>query len=129
MNILFQVVLRPIRGNLPLNILRAAKTGEVLRFSRNDYRGVGYVREVIANLLPAMELPGGVYNFGSGNDRDMVDTALYFAHLLQVDVHIEEADFVRNLVMDGQKLQEHGIVFRSTQEAFRQCLAEHGMEI
>ena len=119
----------PIRGNLPLNILKAAKTGEVLRFSRNDYRGVGYVREVIANLLPAMALPGGVYNFGSGNDKDMVDTALYFAHLLQVDVRIEEADFVRNLVMDGQKLQEHGIVFRSTQGAFRQCLADHGMDI
>ena len=119
----------PIRGNLPLNILKAAKTGEVLHFSRNDYRGVGYVREVIANLLPAMALPGGVYNFGSGNDKDMVDTALYFAHLLQVDVTIEETDFVRNLVMDGQKLQEHGIVFRSTQEAFRQCLADHGMDI
>ena len=119
----------PIRGNLPLNLLQAAKTGEVLHFSRRDHRGVGYVREVIANLLPAMALPGGVYNFGSGNDKDMVDTALYFAHLLQVDVHIEEADFVRNLVMDGQKLQEHGIVFRSTQGAFRQCLADHGMDI
>ena len=119
----------PIRGNLPLNILRAAKTGEVLRFSRNDYRGVGYVREVIENLVPAMELPGGVYNFGSGNDKDMVDTALYFSHLLQVDVRIEETDFVRNLVMDGQKLQEHGIVFRSTQGAFRQCLADYGMDI
>ena len=33
----------------------------MLRFSRNDYRGVGYVREVIENLVPAMELPGGVY--------------------------------------------------------------------
>ena len=119
----------PIRGNLPLNLLQAAKTGEVLRFSRRDHRGVGYVREVITNLLSAMELPGGVYNFGSGNDKDMVDTALYFARLLQVDVRIEEADFVRNLVMDGQKLQEHGIVFRSTQESFRQCLAEHGMDI
>ena len=119
----------PIRGNLPLNLLQAAKTGEVLRFSRRDHRGVGYVREVIANLLPAMALPGGVYNFGSGNDKDMVDTALYFAHLLPVDVHIEEAFFVRNLVMDGQKLQEHGIVFRSTQGAFRQCLADHGMDI
>ena len=119
----------PIRGNLPLNILRGAKTGEVLHFSRNDYRGVGYVREVIEDLIPAMELPGGVYNFGSGNAKDMVDTALYFAHLLQVDVRIEKADFVRNLVMDGQKLQEHGIVLRSTQGAFRQCLAYHGPDI
>ena len=39
----------PIRGNLPLNLLQAAKTGEVLHFSRRDHRGVGYVREVIAN--------------------------------------------------------------------------------
>ena len=30
----------PIRGNLPLNLLRAALKGETLRFSRNDHRGV-----------------------------------------------------------------------------------------
>ena len=84
----------PIRGNLPLNILKAAKTGEVLRFSRNDYRGVGYVREVIENLIPAMELPGGVYNFGSECDGDMVETARCFANLLQVDVKIEELSLI-----------------------------------
>ena len=91
-------------GNLPLNILRAAKTGEVLHFSRNDYRGVGYVREVIENLVPAMELPGGVYNFGSECDGDMVETARCFANLLQVDVKIEESDLTRNLAMDTGKL-------------------------
>lgn len=57
----------PIRGNLPLNLLRAALKGESVRFSRNDHRGVTYVRQVIENLEPAMELPVGVYNFGSGN--------------------------------------------------------------
>lgn len=44
----------PIRGNLPLNLLRAALKGEALRFSRNDHRGVTYVRQVIENLEPAM---------------------------------------------------------------------------
>ena len=101
----------PIQGNLPLNILKAAKTGEVLRFSRNDYRGVGYVREVIENLVPAMELPGGVYNFGSECDGDMVETARCFANLLQVDVKIEESDLTRNLAMDTGKLRAHGIEF------------------
>lgn len=57
----------PIRGNLPLNLLSAAKTGTALHFSEQDFRGVSYVREVIDKLIPAMELPGGVYNFGSGN--------------------------------------------------------------
>lgn len=40
----------PIRGNLPLNLLRAALKGEAVRFSRNDFRGVTYVRQVIENL-------------------------------------------------------------------------------
>lgn len=115
----------PIRGNLPLNILRAAKTGEVLRFSRNDYRGVGYVREVIENLVPAMELPGGVYNFGSECDGDMVETARCFANLLQVDVKIEESDLTRNLAMDTGKLRAHGIEFSSTWGALRVCLGDY----
>ena len=115
----------PIRGNLPLNILRAAKTGEVLRFSRNDYRGVGYVREVIENLVPAMELPGGVYNFGSECDGDMVETARCFANLLQVDVKIEESDLPRNLAMDTGKLRAHGIEFSSTWGALRVCLGDY----
>ena len=114
-----------IRGNLPLNILRAAKTGEVLRFSRNDYRGVGYVREVIENLVPAMELPGGVYNFGSECNGDMVETARCFANLLQVDVKIEESDLTRNLAMDTGKLRAHGIEFSSTWGALRVCLGDY----
>ena len=46
----------PIRGNLPLNLLSAAKTGTALHFSEQDFRGVSYVREVIDKLIPAMEL-------------------------------------------------------------------------
>lgn len=58
----------PIRGNLPLNLLRAAQDGTPVQFSQNDWRGVSFVREVIENLRSALALPGGVYNFGSGND-------------------------------------------------------------
>lgn len=115
----------PIRGNLPLNLLQAAKTGEALHFSRRDHRGVGYVREVIENLIPAMELPGGVYNFGSECDGDMVETARCFANLLQVDVKIEESDLTRNLAMDTGKLRTHGIEFSSTWGALRVCLGDY----
>lgn len=54
--------------------------------------------------LPALQLPGGVYNFGSGNDADMVTTARQFAEALGVQAQIEPADFSRNLVMDSSKL-------------------------
>lgn len=117
----------PIRGNLPMNLLRAAVKGETATFSRNDFRGVTYVRQVICNLEPALSLPGGVYNFGSGNDADMVCTAQQFAQELGITVRIEEADWHRNLVMDVTKLEHCGIHFDTTRQGIRRCLRDYGL--
>ena len=115
----------PIRGNLPLNLLRAALKGEALRFSRNDHRGVTYVRQGIENLEPAMALPGGVYNFGSGNAENMVCTARQFAETLGIAVQIEEESWGRNLVMDTTKLERFGIRFDTTQQGIQRCLKDY----
>ena len=112
----------PIRGNLPLNLLQAAQNGTPVRFSPHDHRGVSWVREVVEHLFPALQLPGGVYNFGSGNDADMVTTARQFAEALGVQVQIEPADFSRNLVMDSSKLAAQGIRFNDTLSSFEGCL-------
>lgn len=117
----------PIRGNLPLNLLRAALKEETVRFSRNDFRGVTYVRQVIENLEPAMDLPGGVYNFGSGNAEDMVCTARQFAKALGITVKIAEESWERNLVMDAAKLERSGIRFAATQQGIRCCLQDYGL--
>ena len=117
----------PIRGNLPLNLLRAALKGEAVRFSRNDFRGGTYVRQVIENLEPAMDLPGGVYNFGSGNAEDMVCTARQFAKALGITVKIAEESWERNLVMDAAKLERSGIRFAATQQGIRCCLQDYGL--
>lgn len=117
----------PIRGNLPLNLLRAALKGEAVRFSRNDFRGVTYVRQVIENLEPAMDLPGGVYNFGSGNAEDMVCTTRQFAKALDITVKITEESWERNLVMDAAKLERSGIRFAATQQGIRCCLQDYGL--
>lgn len=117
----------PIRGNLPLNLLRAALKGEAVRFSQNDFRGVTYVRQVIENLEPAMDLPGGVYNFGSGNAEDMVCTARQFAKALGITVKIAEESWERNLVMDAAKLECSGIRFAATQQGIRCCLQDYGL--
>ena len=117
----------PIRGNLLLNLLRAALKGEAVRFSRNDFRGVTYVRQVIENLEPAMDLPGGVYNFGSGNAENMVCTARQFAKALGITVKITEESWERNLVMDAAKLERSGIRFAATQQGIRCCLQDYGL--
>lgn len=117
----------PIRGNLPLNLLRAALKGKALRFSRNDHRGVTYVRQVIENLEPVMTLPGGVYNFGSGNAENMVCTARQFAETLGIAVQIEEESWGRNLVMDTTKLERFDIRFDTTQQGIQRCLKDYGL--
>ena len=117
----------PIRGNLPLNLLRAALRGTPVQFSAHDWRGISFVREVIENLYPALSLPGGVYNFGSDNDHSMVETARQFAELLGISVAIEITDWHRNLRMDGCKAAAQGITFCSTQEGFARCLREYNL--
>ena len=117
----------PLRGNLPLNLLRAALRGTPVQFSAHDWRGISFVREVIENLYPALSLPGGVYNFGSSNDRSMVETARQFAELLGISVAIEITDWHRNLRMDGCKATAQGITFCSTQEGFARCLREYNL--
>ena len=112
----------PIRGNLPLNLLRAAQDGTPVQFSRNDWRGVSFVREVIENLRSALALPGGVYNFGSGNDANMAETAKQFAERMGITVKLEPADWHRDLLMDGSKAAAQGIRFRSTLDGFAECL-------
>ena len=117
----------PIRGNLPLNLLRAAQRGESVRFSVRDFRGITYVRQAVALLEAALTLPGGVYNFGSENAEDMVLTARQFAETLGIMVDIQEADWARNLAMDCSKLRAHGIVFDTTQAGLTRCLRDYGL--
>lgn len=120
----------PIRGNLPLNLAKAALYGEKVRVSSRDYRGVTYVRQAVENLLPAAALPGGVYNYGSENQYDMVTTARAFAEAMKLpnaDSLITPADWQRNLAMDCSKLRKHGIAFDTTQDGIYRCLRDYGL--
>ena len=120
----------PIRGNLPLNLVKAALQGEKLRFSKRDYRGITYVRQAVENLVPCMELPGGVYNYGSENSADMVTTAHAFAAALRLpdaESLIEAVDWQRNLAMDCGKLRGYGITFDTTQNGIYHCLKDYGV--
>ena len=118
----------PIRGNFLLNLLTAAMRQETLRFSMRDYRGITYVREAVERLTQAMELPGGVYNFGSENDCDMVTTARRACALLDIHPVIEAADWPRSLLMDGAKLRAAvGVGFDDTLTGVQRCLRDYGL--
>ena len=118
----------PIRGNFLLNLLTAAMRQETLRFSARDYRGITYVREAVERLTQAMELQGGVYNFGSENDCDMVTTARRACVLLDIPPVIETADWPRSLLMDGGRLRAAaGVGFDDTLTGVQRCLRDYGL--
>lgn len=118
----------PIRGNFLLNLLTAAMRQETLRFSARDYRGITYVREAVERLAQAMELPGGVYNFGSENDCDMVTMARRACALLDIHPVIETADWPRSLLMDGGRLRAAaGVGFDDTLTGVQRCLRDYGL--
>lgn len=117
----------PIRGNLPLNLFHAALHGKPVIFSSRDYRGVTYVRQAVENLLPVLELPGGVYNFGSENDLDMLATARRFCDALHIAPELLPGDRARNLAMDTAKAQRGGVIFDTTVKGITRCLQEYGL--
>lgn len=118
----------PIRGNFLLNLLTAAMRQETLRFSARDYRGITYVREAVERLTQAMELQGGVYNFGSENDCDMVTTARRACVLLDIHPVIEAADWPRSLLMDGGRFRAAaGVGFDDTLTGVQRCLRDYGL--
>lgn len=99
------------------------KALEPLKYPVYDRRGITDVNEVVGNLEKAFVLRGGVYNFGSPNDRNTYETVRALFEALEWDtaslVKNEEsfAGEPRNISMDLGKIQEQGIFFRPTLRA------------
>ena len=87
-----------------------------------DVRGISNVNEVIQNLEATFGIAGGVYNFGSPNDRNMYETMKSVFENLSLDLGRLKPnkqafqDNPRNISMDQDKIRECGIVFSSTIE-------------
>ena len=87
------------------------------------------MREAVEQLTQAMELPGGVYNFGSENDCNMYTTALQVCETLGIHPEIEKQEWPRSLRMDGSKFRNAaGVGFADTQAGIKHCLREYGLE-
>ncbi len=104
-------------------LISKLEASETLSYPIYDVRGITDVNEVVRNFEKALELPGGIYNFGSPNDKNTYETALSMFQELKWDVsrlrRNEEAfaSKPRNISMNLQKLNDNGIFFSSTLEA------------
>lgn len=98
----------------------------------HDRRGLTDVAHAVENLPAALELPGGVWNFGSANDASTYDTVRAVLEELGMTAALARlrpnreafADGPRDITMDGAKLGSAGIRFPTTREALLRALKD-----
>lgn len=96
----------------------------------HDRRGLTDVESVVKNLPLALDLPGGVWNFGSENDHSTFDTVKQLLITLGREDALSRlkpneeafAEQPRDLSMDLSKLKAAGIRFPATSEGLLKAL-------
>lgn len=131
----------PVPGRTPGTgllgqVFKAAGEGRPVVSPIHDYRGITYVWDVIRAMEKVLELPGGIYNFGSTNQRSAWETAGIFAQAVAEKTGIlpgVEADrerfssVPRNLTIDTGKMESFGICLGDTLEGLSRCMKDNGV--
>lgn len=114
------------RGNFLVNTIGAVMRNEEMRCSSQEYRGITYVRQVVENLEKIFDLPGGIYNYGSENPLNMVQTTQALLDALGIEGRVQDTGQKhRSLWMDCTKLKTYGICFDTTAEGFSRCVRNY----
>ena len=110
------------KPNYFMNIINAKDT---VAFSSRQYRGITYVKEVAENMEKVIQLPGGVYNFGSETTKSMYEITKEFLADLGKDIRLEDAPPRHNLWMNCEKARKLGVEFRRVEDALRACAKDY----
>ncbi|WP_051688537.1 SDR family oxidoreductase [Butyrivibrio sp. AE2032] len=111
------------RSNYYTNMLSAQG---IVRFSKKNYRGLTYVKEVAQNMDKVITLPGGAYNFGSETTKSMYEVTSEFAKALSLDLTIEEIPPLHNLWMNCSKARQFGVTFSEVSKGLLSCARDSG---
>lgn len=119
-----------LNSNLLLNLQKACNEGTAVPAATHEFRGVTYVWEVVRNVEKALSLPGGIYNFGSGNTLNSYELYLQAARLMGIqkpsDCIVPDVDKFsqqpRNLTMDCSLIGRYGIWFSDSVEGIKEAL-------
>ena len=119
-----------LNGNILVNVQKACGESSPLHVATHEYRGVTNVWEVVRNMERAFALPGGIYNFGSGNSLDSYSLHQKAAELLGLQQPQEwllpdEKRFceqARNLTMDCSLIGKYGIHFHDSVDGMQEAI-------
>ena len=119
------------RNDFFTNLLQKLFTEERVSYAVHDKRGITDVNEVIRNMEKAIRLPGGVYDFGAPNDKNMYQTVVKIFSDLGLDTKrvLENAEAFRgnprDMTMKQDVLNQYGIYFTDTAEALVKNFEKH----
>lgn len=119
-----------LNSNILVNIQKALDEGTTIKAATHEYRGVTNVWEVVRNMEQTLELPGGIYNYGSGNHIDSYTLFLKVANIMGAK---EPSTFIlpdeerfseqtRNLTIDCSLINNFGIRFNDSVEGIEKAL-------
>lgn len=119
-----------LNSNILVNIQKALDEGTTIKAATHEYRGVTNVWEVVRNMEQTLELPGGIYNYGSGNHIDSYTLFLKVANIMGAK---EPSTFIlpdeerfseqtRNLTMDCSLINNFDIRFNDSVEGIEKAL-------
>ena len=72
-----------------------------------------------------LQLPGGVYNFGSETNQSMYEITEQFLQLLGKDVQLQDALPRHNLWMNCEKARKYGVEFSDASDGLKRCLNDY----
>lgn len=119
-----------LNTNILVNLQKAHDEGSTIYAATHEYRGVTYIWEVVRNMEKVISLPGGIYNFGSGNTLNSYELNLKAAMLMGLKEPSEwilpdaerYAEQARNLTMDCSAIEKYGIHFNDSLKGIEEAI-------
>ncbi|MCI6676382.1 MAG: sugar nucleotide-binding protein [Clostridiales bacterium] len=120
-----------LNQNIITNVLHALENREPMIVPIHEYRGITYVREVVKNMEKVLELPCGIYNYGSECNANTYEIVGFVLDAMEKNLDRGQILFPereryagqpRNLSMNIEKINKEGIYFANTSDGIKQCI-------
>ena len=124
-----------LNSNILVNLQKAIDQGTTIKAATHEYRGVTDVWQVVRNIEKTFDLPGGIYNFGSGNPLNSYSLHLQAANLM---THHDSSAWIlpdeekfseqtRNLTMNCSLINDLGIHFSDSLKGIEMALRHYAL--
>ena len=129
---------KPLKPNIIWNVVKAALNNKPVEFRANEYRGITYVYDLINAFDKILQLPGGVYNAGSGNNLNTYELGESILKEMGLEHRIHELLIKdtesfktksRDLRICNKKLEKYDIYFDETEKSLSKCINDFKFHI